>query len=163
MKESRRKFLWQVGSGLAGLVGLSKLTKAMSEQEATVLSDEPCSVVPWECELKYTCDKFGGITCANRFNCVSTFTCGPTLTGDFKCEQLEFSCGSFECKGSEPGAQFHCLANFNYCNTFNCDPGDFSCKVGKHYKCLKNEPTYSCSTSIETLSAYSAPIVPPEV
>lgn len=162
MKKSRRRFLLQISSGLAGLTGLSKLAKAMSDQEP--VSTEPCSTVPWECTGGYTCKAFGGITCQNRFNCASTFTCGPNWTGDFKCEQLEFSCGSFECKtyGGEPGAQFHCLANFSYCGTFNCDPGDFNCEIPEHYKCLKNESEYSCSQNVGTLSAYSTPIIPPE-
>lgn len=165
MKESRRKFLWQVGGGLAGLTGLLKLAKAMSAQESVATLEEPCSTVPWDCPTSYTCDKLGGIACQNKFNCITTFTCGPTWFGDFKCEQLEFSCGSFECKtyGGEPGAQFHCLANFNYCNSFECDPGDFSCEIPKHYKCLNNEPAYSCSASVGTLStAYAASISPPE-
>ncbi len=165
MKKGRRKFLWQIGSGLAGLTGLSKLAKAMSVQESVTTSDEPCSSVPWQCAPRYTCDALGGITCQNRFNCVSEFDCGPTWTGDFKCEQLEFSCGFFECVtyGGEPGAQFHCLANFSYCDTFNCDPGDFSCKIPEHYRCLKGESAYSCSQSVGTLStAYAVPIIPPE-
>lgn len=164
MKSDRRKFLWQVGSGLVGLTGFSKLAKAMVEQETATTSNEPCSSVPWECAPKYTCDRLGGIACVNRFNCVSTFKCGPTWFGDFKCEQLEFSCGRFDCTtyGGEPGAQFHCTANFSYCNDFNCNPGDFSCQVGRSYHCLKNEPAYSCSASVGPLTAYAIPIVPPE-
>jgi hypothetical protein len=154
MKEGRRKFLWQVGGLIAGLTGLSRLARAMSSNDAAVSSDEPCSVVPWNCNNNYTCDQFGGITCQNGFNCVSTFTCGPTWFGDFKCEQLEFSCGNFQCitYGGEPGAQFHCLARFANCNIFKCDPGDFSCEEGKHYSCS--------STTLST--AYAVSIVPPE-
>lgn len=164
MKSNRRKFLWQIGSGLAGLTELSKLAKAVVEQEITTASNKPCSTVPWDCAPSYTCDHFRGIACVNRFNCVSTFKCGPTWFGDFKCEQLEFSCGGFECTTyiGEPGAQFHCNANFNYCSSFECDLGDFKCEVGKHYHCLKKEPVYSCSASVGPLATYAAPIAPPE-
>lgn len=166
MKEGRRKFLWQVSSGLVGLAGLSRLAKAMTEQETSTVSNEPCSPGPWECQPKYTCDKFAGITCQERFNCILTFTCGPNWFGDFKCEQLEFSCGTFKCETfvGEPGAQFHCMANFSHCRDFTCNPGDFSCKIPDHYKCLKGESAYSCSASPSagTLSAYATPIVPPE-
>ncbi len=152
MKEGRRKFLQQFGVSLAGLTGLSKLAKAMAEGGAATSSTEPCSTVQWECQPKYQCDQFRGISCQNRFNCIVTHICGPTWFGDFKCEHLEFTCGNFECKGSEPGTQFHCLARFSYCNDFNCDPGDFSCKP-EHY---------SCSATISSTSAYAVPIAPPE-
>ena len=157
MKKGRRKFLWQVVGGIAGLTGLSRLAKAMSSNDAAVSSDEPCSVVPWRCSPEYTCNQFRGISCQNAFNCVSTFTCGPSWFGDFKCEQLEFSCGNFQCLtyGGEPGAQFHCLARFANCNIFKCDPGDFSCEKDKHYIC-------SSSASALSTAAYAVSITPPE-
>lgn len=127
-KQSRRQFLWQVGAGLVGLMGLSRLTKAMAVSQQT--RADALAAVPIPC----------GVVCAtNPFHCPAAFVCtgfhcGPSFLGDFEC-QNDFDCqpgGNFKCLGSEPGNQFECFISFD-CNgpaTFWCDPGDFWCNPG---------------------------------
>lgn len=134
-KQSRRQFLWKVGVGLAGLMGLSRLTKAMvASQQTRAIAP---AAVPFPIAFP-----IGGICAAPTnpfFHCNAAFVCtgfqcGPSFLGDFECRN-DFDCqpgGNFKCLGSEPGNQFECFVSFD-CNgpaTFWCDPGDFWCDPG---------------------------------
>lgn len=141
-KQSRRQFLWELGMGLAGLMGISKLVKAMTvELKPNVIAIPP--VVPC----------IGGVACVPPaqpfyhcpalYNCGFGFQCGPSWLGDFEC-QNGFDClgggypnVQFKCIGSEPGTQFECNIIFSCnghptygLNAFWCDPGDFWCNLG---------------------------------
>jgi len=165
----RREFMKAVGVGLSGLIGLERLVKAISGDPAYARAN---------CYVNYTCkngivscgydSRYGyGFECRGGYECNAQFKCADfgcidETEGDgFGCKGVGFQCpgGSnsgqrFDCQGSDYShAQFYCQVNF-YCqpkDRFGCD--DFKCEEGN----------YHCSTSIGTLSAYSAPIVPPEV
>lgn len=135
-EESRRRFLSQMGTLLAGTLGLSRLAKAMGE-ELEPFALPRCPGMPNVSCQQFTCDQSQlWYHCTNDFIC-SPFICGPSLTGDFNCQASPngntFTCiDLFQCVGSEPRTQFNCETNVTFdCRNapmaFYCDPGDFTC------------------------------------
>lgn len=145
-KESRRKFLWQMGMGLAGFTGLSKLAKAMTGKPQPLAIPRCIPDEPVECAdtQGYSCNQGEfWYHCHNSFTCPQQFTCGGSWTGDFKCYQEAFTCNEFNCNGSESGFQFFCETQFG-CVIFNCDPGDHACPGGE-FTCGSMFDDYTCS------------------
>lgn len=149
-ERSRRRFLHQMGMILTGSLGLSRLAKAMSEEEGELepLAVPRCPGMPSVVCIggNYDCDQSQSwFHCINDFTC-SPFTCGPSITGDFNCQASPsgntFTCiDLFRCVGSEPGIQFTCENNVTFDCTgapqaFYCDPGDFNCSGT--YRCNGN-------------------------
>lgn len=136
-KQSRRQFLWQFGTGLAGLTGLLKLAKAMAADQRPNVAAIPAPVPPCVGGVICAAPMAPFFHCGAAFVCIGGFTCGPSWLGDFEC-QNDFDCqqppggGQFKCSGSEPGNQFECSVSFdcNGANPFWCDPGDFWCNPG---------------------------------
>ena len=130
--------------GLAGLVGLERLTKAMAGE--TLQQPEPAAVacdisaaalpVPVNCQPTpgggYTlCEADNqNVTCYGvsqqgaAFDCTNyscnqnfvceDFTCFQGSGGDFNCYN------SFDCAARDAGAQFHCQGSDFFTDQFNC-------------------------------------------
>lgn len=135
-RESRRQFLHQMGTLLAGATGLLKLASAMSEEVGTFALPR-CPGMPSVTCQGFTCDQAQlQYHCTNDFTC-SPFICEPSWSGDFNCQLSPdgntFTCiDLFHCVGSEPGAQFTCEDGVTFdCRSapqpFYCDHGDFNC------------------------------------
>jgi hypothetical protein len=130
--------------GLAGLVGLERLTKAIAGE--TLQQPEPtavaCEITAAALPVPVNCQPTPGggytlcgadnqnVTCygvnqqASAFDCTNyscnrnfvceDFTCFQGSGGDFNCNN------SFNCDASDKGAQFHCQGSDFFTDQFNC-------------------------------------------
>ena len=166
-KQSRRVFLWQVGAGLVGLTGLSRLAKAMTFPQPLAIPRCPDPNIPVVCDSTgqpYTCDQAQlYYHCYNSFTCVNDFTCGGSANGDFQCENEPFTCQThFRCMGAEPGVDYTCDSGSFTCGgqVFECQITDFACSpnftctpqfdcTGIQYTCPSGftcNPNFDCQT-----------------
>lgn len=150
----RRDFLRLLGIGAGGLLGISRLAKAIASPPSPLKVICYNSTDPFPCPLD--------------FDCPTTFYCQ-----DFTCDALpsnesaDFDCHKvFSCPGSGSKEHFRCLnkdfltANFNCAdrnkdNNFTCNPGsrfsrcdDFYCEnkfacVDGYARCT-TPPTFVC-------------------
>ena len=164
-RKSRRAFLWQLGVGLVGFTGLSRLAEAMTFPQPLAIPRCSNPTIPVECdsEQPFNCDQAQiDYNCYNSFTCNTNFTCGPNFTGDFDCDNEPFSCGNFTCTGAESGVDYTCDSPSFTCGGehFDCQATDFACTQnftcnpqfdcdGIQYTCSPNftcNPNFDCQT-----------------
>lgn len=166
-KKSRRAFLWQVGAGLVGLTGLSRLAKAMTAPQPFAIPRCPDPDIPVFCDSSdpFTCDQAQlDYNCYNSFTCITNFTCGGSATGDFDCENETFTCHNFTCTGAEPGVDYTCDRGFICGGTdFNCQRTDFACSLNftctPQFDCLGIQytcpSTFTCNPNFDCQTGWS--------
>lgn len=165
-KKGRRIFLWQVGAGLLGLTGLSRLAKAMTAPRPLFIPRCPDPDIPVVCDQDpFTCDQAQQFyTCYNSFTCEPKFVCGGSFSGDFNCEKEPFSCRIFTCQGADYGVDFTCKPSYSCGGTdFQCERTDFTCPqnftctekfdcTGIQYTCPS---TYTCNPKFDCETGWS--------